>query len=211
MMAKNADRVVVSDREIDAAIATAATRNEPRAVSVRYEESSDRIVIEFDNGNALLVARANLQGLADATPAQLADVVIEGPGTGLHWRKLDVDHYVPSIVRGVFGTRRWMAELGRAGGASRSEAKAAAARKNGMRGGRPSHVARSAAQSVPDARYRDSKGTLLRKRGDTDVGTLRATYGSEFAAGFRSDMKLDTLLERTGAVSLADYLKRSRR
>ena len=43
-----------------------------------------------------------------------------------------------------------------------------------------------------------------RKRGDTLVGTLREEYGPNFAPGVRSDMRLDTLLERTGATSLTD-------
>ncbi|MGH6956803.1 MAG: hypothetical protein ACREEW_09100 [Caulobacteraceae bacterium] len=61
-----------------------------------------------------------------------------------------------------------------------------------------------------DGRSRDEDGEIRRKRGDTLVGTLRDTYGSDFAAGYRSDMRLDTLLERTGAESLSDYMKRSR-
>ena len=45
------------------------------------------------------------------------------------------------------------------------------------------------------------------KRGDTLVGTLRKTYGPEFAPGVRSDVRLDTLRERTGG-SLTRMLKR---
>jgi hypothetical protein len=37
---------------------------------------------------------------------------------------------------------------------------------------------------------------------------LRETYGENFAPGVRSDMKLDTLLDRTGARSLSELLKR---
>jgi hypothetical protein len=62
-----------------------------------------------------------------------------------------------------------------------------------------------------DDRCRDLDGEIRRKRGDTLVGTLRQTYGPEFAAGVRSDMRLDTLLDRTGAESLADLLRGSRK
>lgn len=58
-----------------------------------------------------------------------------------------------------------------------------------------------------DDRCRDMDGTIRRKRGDTLVGTLRETYGDDFAQGVRSDMRLDTLLERTGAESLNDLLR----
>jgi hypothetical protein len=85
----------------------------------------------------LAIPRRLLQGLDGATPAQLAGVEILGMGDGLHWEALDVDHYVPSLIEGVFGNRRWMSEIGKRGGAARTPAKSAAARANGRQGGRP--------------------------------------------------------------------------
>jgi hypothetical protein len=58
-----------------------------------------------------------------------------------------------------------------------------------------------------DDRCRDRDGEIRRKRGDTLVGTLRDEYGPNFAPGARSDMRLDTLLNSTGAASLSDFLK----
>jgi hypothetical protein len=58
-----------------------------------------------------------------------------------------------------------------------------------------------------DARHRDANGEIRRKNGITRVDSLRETYGENFAKDFRGDMKLETLLERTGANSLSDYLK----
>lgn len=58
-----------------------------------------------------------------------------------------------------------------------------------------------------DDRCQDADGEIRRKRGDTLVGTLRDEYGPNFAPGVRSDMRLDTLLDRTGAASLSDFLK----
>ena len=59
-----------------------------------------------------------------------------------------------------------------------------------------------------DDRCRDRDGQIRAKNGSTLVGTLRETYGEDFAPGVRSDMKLDTLLERTGARSLTKLLKK---
>jgi hypothetical protein len=59
-----------------------------------------------------------------------------------------------------------------------------------------------------DDRCRDHDGEIRRKNGSTLVGTLRDTYGDRFAPGVRSDMKLDTLLERRGASSLSKLLKK---
>ena len=58
-----------------------------------------------------------------------------------------------------------------------------------------------------DGRHRDANGQIDRKHGNTLVGTLRQTYGQDFAAGTRSDAKLNTVLERSGSSSLSQYLK----
>ena len=57
-----------------------------------------------------------------------------------------------------------------------------------------------------DNRHRDLNGEIRYKRGDALVGTLRETYGRDFARGYRSDMKLSALLTRTGSGSLSEYL-----
>jgi hypothetical protein len=59
-----------------------------------------------------------------------------------------------------------------------------------------------------DGRHRDADGEIRRKNGNTRVDSLRETYGESFASIFRGDMKLETLLERVGAKSLSDYLKK---
>jgi hypothetical protein len=62
-----------------------------------------------------------------------------------------------------------------------------------------------------DDRCQDQDGEIRRKRSDTLVGTLRDTYGPDFAPGVRSDATLGTLLERSGASSLSEYLRISRK
>ncbi len=61
-----------------------------------------------------------------------------------------------------------------------------------------------------DARCRDNDGTIREKRGDTLVRTLRQTYGEDFASGFRSDAKLETIRERTGK-SLSELVRSKKR
>ena len=61
-----------------------------------------------------------------------------------------------------------------------------------------------------DSRCRDLNGEILHKNRSTRVYMLRETYGPNFAAGHRGNMKLDTLLDRAGANSLSDYLKHRR-
>lgn len=59
-----------------------------------------------------------------------------------------------------------------------------------------------------DSRMRDHDGEIRKKRSDTFVGTLRETYGPEFAKGYRADAKLGTVLEKEGAVTLDQLLKK---
>jgi hypothetical protein len=82
------------------------------------------------------------EGLAEAAPESLSEIEITPAGLGLHWPRLDVDLYVPALLQGVFGSKRWMAQqLGAEGGRARTDAKAAAARTNGRKGGRPRKAA----------------------------------------------------------------------
>jgi len=58
-----------------------------------------------------------------------------------------------------------------------------------------------------DHRCRDEDGKIRQKRGDTRVSTLRKTYGEDFAEGYRSDARLDTVLREEQADSLSKLLK----
>ena len=61
-----------------------------------------------------------------------------------------------------------------------------------------------------DQRCRDRDGEIRQKRGDTLVGTLRKTYGPDFAPGVRSDARLDTLRKRAGGESLTKIVHEER-
>lgn len=107
------------------------------AASVRYEPNRNRVHVELVSGSAIAVPVRLLQGLEGAKPAQLRRVTITGRGFGLHWAELDVDVSVPDLIAGSLGTRAWMRALAKRGGSRTSGVKAAAARENGKRGGRP--------------------------------------------------------------------------
>lgn len=69
-------------------------------------------------------------------------------------------------------------------------------------------MSNKAKQPGLDGRSRNNDGATRAKRGDTEIGTLRRTYGEDFAAGYRSDTHLKTLLEREGVKSLNDLLEK---
>lgn len=112
-------------------------RQHLRAVTAVYDKRTERLVIELTNGVLVHIPARIVQGLVDASPQELAAVTLSPQGTALHWEALDADFSVSGLLAGVFGTRAWMAEVGRKGGQVKSAAKAEAARANGQKGGRP--------------------------------------------------------------------------
>lgn len=114
--------------------------SEPRALAARYDARLGRVVVELSNGATFAFPPSLAQDLDGASAAQLAEVQISGAGFGLHWPELDADLSLPAMLSGRFGTKAWMSELARRAGSVKSEAKAAAARENGKKGGRPRRV-----------------------------------------------------------------------
>ena len=110
----------------------------PAAVAVRYDRRISRVVISLASGLQIAFAPRDAQGLENAHPADLVDAEISPSGLGVHFPKLDADLYIPALLEGFLGSKRWMAaQMGKRGGKTTSDAKAAASRENGKRGGRP--------------------------------------------------------------------------
>jgi len=112
-------------------------QSEPSAIKAWYEPADELVFIKLNTGIVMGFPYKLLQGLEEAVEEQLAEVEITSTGYGLHWESLDVDLGVPELVAGLFGTKRWMAELGRKGGVVRSKAKTKTSQENGKLGGRP--------------------------------------------------------------------------
>jgi hypothetical protein len=140
--------MAMNSAEFERQFATATRRGaellqrEPLATAVRYDRRTRKVVIELNNGCTLLVPPELAQGLRGASPLQLSQAIILGPGTAISWPDLDVQYSMASLLAGILGTRAWMAELGRTGGRVKSAAKSRAARRNGAKGGRPKKNAR---------------------------------------------------------------------
>ena len=117
----------------------------PHALSARYDRRIGRVVVRLSTGLEISFSPRDTQGLETATGEQLREIEIDPPGFGLHFPALDADLYIPALLEGFFGSKRWMAgRLGATGGRSRSAVKASAARKNGRSGGRPRKAATAA-------------------------------------------------------------------
>ena len=132
----------LTDAQVDAAPERGRTArlHEPRAAAARYDRRSERVVVELTNGCTFAFPPHLAQGLEAVTEEQLSQVEILGAGSGLHWEALDADLSVPGLLAGSFGTKAYLAQQA---GRATSPAKAAAARANGAKGGRPRRSARS--------------------------------------------------------------------
>jgi hypothetical protein len=114
----------------------------PRAVNAHFDRRTGRVVIRLSSKLDVSFSPRDAEGLENATPAQLEPIEISPSGFGAHFPKLDADIYLPALLEGFLGSRKWMASrLGASGGRSRSKAKVSAARENGHLGGRPKKAA----------------------------------------------------------------------
>jgi hypothetical protein len=133
-----------ADEQFAAAVDAGAREAEaaPRALAASYGADDGMVRVTLSNGCSFSFPARRVQGLEAAPDAALADVAPLGAGHALEWSSLDVQMSLVGLMSGLFGTERYMAELGRAGGRARSTAKAEAARRNGQRGGRPRRQAK---------------------------------------------------------------------
>jgi hypothetical protein len=110
----------------------------PHATAAHYDRANGRVVIELSSKLAVSFRPQDAEGLEDAKPSQLESIEISPSGFGIHFPRLDADLYLPALLEGFLGSKRWMAaRLGQIGGQSQSGAKKAASRVNGKLGGRP--------------------------------------------------------------------------
>jgi hypothetical protein len=178
------------EHEIDLADERAQRRSaqQPRALAARYDREQGRIVIDLSTGYAVTFGPDRAQGLADARPADLADIEITPSGYGLHFRKLDADLWLPALLEGVFGSRVWMAaQMGARGGRAKSNAKAAAARANGKLGGRPARKrAAKRAKTVKQAVARKPARAAKRLAPSSTSKTRRLNKGRAHRAPQRT-------------------------
>ncbi|MBW3655163.1 MAG: DUF2442 domain-containing protein, partial [Gemmatimonadetes bacterium] len=113
-----------------------ADKTEPRAKSAYYDPATRRIVVELKLGSAIAFPTSLYPELDRLTPEQLATMEIAPNGEALLWEEYDIGYEVAGIVVDILGDSMLRAFASR-GGSSTSERKAAAARANGRKGGRP--------------------------------------------------------------------------
>ena len=71
------------------------------AVATDVSFDSDNMWVQLADGRKLGVPLAYFPRLLRATPRQRKNYIISGGGTGLHWKDIDEDICVKSLVMGV--------------------------------------------------------------------------------------------------------------
>lgn len=124
--ARHNERAIRAAREAD--------RIEPRARVVRYDPKEALVLVDLYGGYAFGFPPERVPGLEEGTPEQLSNVRISPSGDGLHWDELDTHASLTGLVAEAFNLRSWAPRIM---GQISTEAKAKAARENGLKGGRP--------------------------------------------------------------------------
>lgn len=125
-----------SREELAAARAAGALRDrtEPRATHAEYDAAKGVVLIQLRSGAWFGFPPSVVSELRGASDEDLSTVEVEAWGEALHWEALDADVSVPGIIFDSLDAPAWWARWI----AGRTTAKkAAAARENGKKGGRP--------------------------------------------------------------------------
>jgi hypothetical protein len=112
-----------------------------RARTARYDKGTERIVVELSSGILFAFPVASIPALRRAAPKALATVSVNASGSVLSWKALDVDLSVAGLLLAAVDPAERIRHLATLAGRATSPAKAAAARENGAKGGRPRKVA----------------------------------------------------------------------
>lgn len=118
-----------------------ARRQGHRARTARFDRASGRVVVELSSGILFAFPVTRIPALRRVAASQLAGVSVSGSGSTLSWEHLDVDLSVAGLLLSAVEPGERVRYLASLAGRATSAAKAAAARANGRRGGRPRKVA----------------------------------------------------------------------
>jgi hypothetical protein len=96
----------------------------PRVVAAHYDRKAGRVVLQLSSKLIVSFSPGDVEGLEHAKASQLSEIEISPSGFGIHFPAVDADLYVPTLLEGLLGSKRWMASrLGQIGGQSTSRPK----------------------------------------------------------------------------------------
>jgi hypothetical protein len=135
--------MTLSDEEYQAALARGRRREQREfvATAVRYDAGRDVVIVSLSGGFVVEAPRSRIEALRDVSQEALHRLALSPAGTGIDLDEVDVAISIDGVIRLLTPddvVRTWAAQLM---GRTTSDAKRAAARRNGAKGGRPRKVA----------------------------------------------------------------------
>lgn len=99
----------------------------PYAVAAAYFPAIKRILIKLNTGIEIAIVPEDYQTLEHAKASDLKKIEITPSGDALIFPKLNDGLYLPGLMEGLFGTKRWMAEKRKRVNSAATRARSAAA------------------------------------------------------------------------------------
>ncbi len=80
----------------------------PHAVAATYSSKVRRLLVTLSDGLEIALDPARLQTLENARPADLKRIEINAGGYELFFPALDDGIWIPGLLAGLMGSRKWM-------------------------------------------------------------------------------------------------------
>jgi hypothetical protein len=101
----------LSAEDFETAIARGKARMRgPRAETAYYDAGRDRIIVRLTTGVEIGFAPRDAEGLQHASADDLKAIELDEFGLGIHFPRLNADVYVPALLKGILGSKRWTAD-----------------------------------------------------------------------------------------------------
>ena len=78
-----------------------ATREDPRARSVRFSEDGLEMIVSLDDGRRIAVPLSWFPRLLEASDGERRHWTLLGGGQGIHWPDIDEDVQVAGLLEGA--------------------------------------------------------------------------------------------------------------
>lgn len=140
---KSEGRVRTTDAQIDAAIrrVNSNKKTPTRILEAHFERASDAVVVKLSTEATVIIPRKAIPGFASIDPKQLADLAGQSSGYSVWSHTADAGVRIERLLQIAAGPA--LTAAGSILGQASTLAKAAAARKNRRKGGRPRKAAKA--------------------------------------------------------------------
>lgn len=188
-----------------------------RVTGAWYDADRDALFFVLVSGEFIGMPVSRIPQLSNAPRSSLTQLAVDDLGISLRVEGLDIDLNLPNLLGKRVGSSSWLSDIGRKGGAVATEAKAAAARTNGAKGGRPRKLkgasdvnAQSASVSIRESPLIKSQDARTYSRKESDgLDRRKPRFDAGCGITVRYDVAIDTLVKWDVTSASASILPRN--